>query len=128
MKQGITRRNFLETISAAGFGALAASATKAWGLDAVAGGYWDLDLGIGMPQTLLTFDVLANAPGGSGVNAGPDTDIMGDDFFLNESTILAVDYSGAIATIDVVPEPGTITLLVLGAVLFGSRLLVRRKT
>jgi nitrate reductase / nitrite oxidoreductase, alpha subunit len=35
MSQEINRRRFLETMAAAGFGALAASATKAWGLEAV---------------------------------------------------------------------------------------------
>ncbi|OHB85277.1 MAG: molybdopterin oxidoreductase [Planctomycetes bacterium RBG_16_64_12] len=35
MKREITRRNFLEAVRNAGFGALAASATEAWGLDAV---------------------------------------------------------------------------------------------
>ena len=35
MKREITRRDFLEMASAAGFGALAASANNAWGLDAV---------------------------------------------------------------------------------------------
>lgn len=35
MKKNITRREFLEAASAAGFGALVASASKAWGLEAV---------------------------------------------------------------------------------------------
>jgi len=35
MKRGMTRRDFLDAVSAAGFGALVASGTKAWGLDAV---------------------------------------------------------------------------------------------
>ena len=35
MKKELSRRDFLQTISAAGFGALAASATTAWALDAV---------------------------------------------------------------------------------------------
>ncbi|MEE9602359.1 MAG: molybdopterin-dependent oxidoreductase, partial [Thermoguttaceae bacterium] len=35
MKREITRRNFLEAVRNAGFGAFAASATQAWGLDAV---------------------------------------------------------------------------------------------
>jgi len=35
MKREITRRNFLEAVRNAGFGALAGSATQAWGLDAV---------------------------------------------------------------------------------------------
>jgi nitrate reductase alpha subunit len=36
MNKILTRREFLEAVTTAGFGALAASATKAWGLDAVA--------------------------------------------------------------------------------------------
>jgi nitrate reductase / nitrite oxidoreductase, alpha subunit len=35
MRKNISRRTFLEAVSAAGFGALAASATDAWGLEAV---------------------------------------------------------------------------------------------
>ena len=35
MSAQITRRDFLEAVRAAGFGALAASATKAWGLEAI---------------------------------------------------------------------------------------------
>ena len=35
MKNELSRRDFLQTLSAAGFGALAASATTAWALDAV---------------------------------------------------------------------------------------------
>ena len=36
MKQELTRRGFLEALGATGFGAMAASAAKAWGLEAVA--------------------------------------------------------------------------------------------
>ena len=35
MKADVTRREFLEAVSAAGFGALATSASKAWGLEAI---------------------------------------------------------------------------------------------
>jgi nitrate reductase alpha subunit len=35
MKQNLSRRQFLETVGAAGFGAFVASATRAWGLDAI---------------------------------------------------------------------------------------------
>ena len=35
MKKELSRRDFLQTVAAAGFGALAASATTAWALEAV---------------------------------------------------------------------------------------------
>ena len=85
-----------------------------WGIDAIAGGYWDLDAGIDTPQTLFTFDVESIAFGNALLTAGPDTDIMGDDFVLNESTSYGIDYSGASAAISVVPEPTAVALLFSG--------------
>jgi len=78
--------------------------SKTWGLNGVAGGYWETGWGISTPKTLFTFDVQALAKGTSTLMVGPDTDIMGIDFTLNESATPAIDYSTAALTI-IVPEP-----------------------
>ncbi len=80
-----------------------------WGIDSIAGGYWEDTKGVGTPQTLFSVDVTAMAIGNSTVAAGPDAE-LGTDFLLYESSTLNVDYSGAVVTLQVVPEPSGLVL------------------
>ncbi len=88
--------------------------SESWGLNAIAGGYWATDCGIGTAKVLFTVDVQADSLGNSNVTVGPDTDIMGIDFTLGETAAPTIDYSGASVIINVVPEPATIFLCGLG--------------
>ena len=74
---------------------------EAWGLNALAGGYWELDRGITTPQVLFTATVRADAAGISQLTMGPDTDVMGDDFLLNITADPLVDYSQASSVVEV---------------------------
>lgn len=84
-----------------------------WGLNGIAGGYWASNCGIDIAQVLFTAKVYAIADGESALMLGPDTDFFGVDFVLNESRDMAVQYDQSV-TIEVIPEPCTIVLLVAG--------------
>jgi hypothetical protein len=85
--------------------------SAAFGINAIAGGYWPFDIGLAGPQTLFTVELQADAVGNTSVAASPDTDIMGVDFVLNETTSPTIDYSGATTNVTVVPEPASLALL-----------------
>ncbi len=76
---------------------------ESWGLNAIAGGYWATDYGIGTSKVLFTVDVHADAAGNTSVTLGPDTDIMGVDVVLGETFDPTIDYSGASIAINVEP-------------------------
>ena len=83
-----------------------------FGLDAVTGAYFARSYGISGPRTLFTADVHALAPGSCLVAVGPDY-TWGADFVLWESGSVPAFYNAG-STIHVVPEPATLSLLVLG--------------
>ena len=85
-----------------------------WGLNAIAGGYWQMGLGVGAPHALFTIDLLAQAVGTCVVAVGPDTDVMGADFVLYEPGPMTVDYSKGVAVFHVIPEPTPWRMLALG--------------
>jgi len=84
-----------------------------FGLDAVTGAYLARSYGVYGPRTLFTAEVEAAAAGECMVAVGPDY-TWGADFVLWESGSVLAFYSAG-ATIEVVPEPGTSSLLALGA-------------
>ena len=75
--------------------------SQPWGINGIAGGYWEMDRGTAAPQVLFTAELHDDAVGSSTMYIGPDTDIMGYDFVLYETTGPSVDYSGALLTFDV---------------------------
>lgn len=89
---------------------------KSWGLEGVAGGYTETDLGIATPKVLFTVDLKANVSGGSTITVGPGVTVMGTDFVLNQTTSPSTDYSAATMVVNT-PEPATALLAIMGLAL-----------
>lgn len=87
-----------------------------FGLNAIAGGFPAFDAGVGTPQTLFTVTVTALATGSLTLSVGPDLDLFGVDFLLNESSSYTVNYANATQAITVIPEPSTGVALLVGLV------------
>lgn len=86
----------------------------AWGLDAIYDtGEGDTEFGVGGPVRLFSIDFTGVSVGESTLMIEPD-DTVGTDF-LTWNTELGGDYAAGFATINVVPEPASISLLVTGA-------------
>lgn len=94
-----------------------------FGLNAIAGGFPAFDAGVGTPQTLFTATVTALATGSLTLSVGPDLDLFGVDFLLNESSSYTVNYANATQAITIIPEPsaGVALLVGLGGLIMRTR-------